>query len=43
MEFVLDLVVRIPTREEFADNLEHPDPVPLRLLPRGGGWRSWPV
>nr|XP_045086647.1 uncharacterized protein LOC109784847 isoform X2 [Aegilops tauschii subsp. strangulata] len=35
LEFVLDLVVRIPIREEFADNLEHPDPVPLRLLPRG--------
>ncbi|XP_044365312.1 uncharacterized protein [Triticum aestivum] len=35
LEFVLDLVDRFPLREEFADNLEHPDPVPLRLLPRG--------
>ncbi|KAM3352533.1 hypothetical protein ACQJBY_024021 [Aegilops geniculata] len=35
LEFVLDLVDRFPLREEFADNLEHPDPVLLRLLPRG--------
>ncbi|KAE8777988.1 Protein FAR-RED ELONGATED HYPOCOTYL 3 [Hordeum vulgare] len=35
LEFVLDLVVRFPLREEFADNLEHLDPVPLRLLPMG--------
>ncbi|KAE8807347.1 hypothetical protein D1007_16405 [Hordeum vulgare] len=33
--FVLDLVVRFPLREEFVDNLEHLDPVPLRLLPMG--------
>ena len=35
IEFVLNLVVKFPLREAFADNLEHPDPMPLRLLPRG--------
>uniref|UniRef100_A0A453IXE2 Protein FAR1-RELATED SEQUENCE n=2 Tax=Aegilops tauschii subsp. strangulata TaxID=200361 RepID=A0A453IXE2_AEGTS len=34
LEFLLDPVDRFPLREESADNLEHPDPVPLALLPR---------
>lgn len=32
LEFLLDAVDRFPLREEFANNLEHPDPVPLALL-----------
>ncbi|XP_037479493.1 uncharacterized protein LOC119356608 isoform X2 [Triticum dicoccoides] len=32
MEFLLDAVDRFPVREEYADNLEHPDPVPLMYL-----------
>ncbi|KAM3295208.1 hypothetical protein ACQJBY_037841 [Aegilops geniculata] len=34
LEFLLDRVDRFPLREESADNMEHPDPVPLALLPR---------
>ncbi|XBH56584.1 hypothetical protein VPH35_078375 [Triticum aestivum] len=34
LEFLLDAVERFPLREEFADNLEHPDPIPLVLLPK---------
>lgn len=33
VEFLLDAIDRFPLREEFADNLEHPDPVPPVLLP----------
>lgn len=29
MEFLLDAVDRFPLLEEFADGVEHPDPVPL--------------
>lgn len=32
MEFLLDAVDRFPIREEFADNVDQPDPVPLALL-----------
>uniref|UniRef100_A0A8R7UMF7 Uncharacterized protein n=1 Tax=Triticum urartu TaxID=4572 RepID=A0A8R7UMF7_TRIUA len=32
MEFLLDVVDRFPVREEFADNLDNPDPVPLLYL-----------
>ncbi|KAM3271727.1 hypothetical protein ACQJBY_042117 [Aegilops geniculata] len=32
MEFLLDAVDRFPVREEFADSLDHPDPVPLLYL-----------
>ncbi|EMS45441.1 hypothetical protein TRIUR3_26512 [Triticum urartu] len=35
LKFVLDLVVRFPLRQEFADDLKHSDPMPLRLPPRG--------
>lgn len=31
--FLLDAVHRFSLREEFAENLEHPDPVPLVRLP----------
>lgn len=34
LEFLLDAVDRFPLREEFADSLDHPDPVPLAVLPR---------
>ena len=36
MEFLLDAVDRFPVREEFADSLEHPDPVPLLYLLQKG-------
>ncbi|XBI88694.1 hypothetical protein VPH35_026624 [Triticum aestivum] len=36
MEFLLDAVNRFPVREEFADSLEHPDPVPLLYLLQKG-------
>ncbi|KAM3389435.1 hypothetical protein ACQJBY_011522 [Aegilops geniculata] len=32
MEFLLDAVDRFPVREEFADSLDNPDPVPLIYL-----------
>ncbi|XBJ09264.1 hypothetical protein VPH35_014363 [Triticum aestivum] len=32
MEFLHDAVERFPLREEFADNFEHPDPIPLVFL-----------
>uniref|UniRef100_R7W3Y1 Uncharacterized protein n=1 Tax=Aegilops tauschii TaxID=37682 RepID=R7W3Y1_AEGTA len=32
VEFLLDAIDRFPLREEFADNLEHPDPVPPVLV-----------
>ena len=32
MEFLLDAVDRFPVWEEFADNLDHIDPVPLMYL-----------
>ncbi|VAI35342.1 unnamed protein product [Triticum turgidum subsp. durum] len=32
MEFLLDAVDRFPVREEYADNIEHPDPIPLMYL-----------
>lgn len=34
LEFLLDAVGRIPLREGFADSVDHPDPVPLAVLPR---------
>ncbi|KAM3258020.1 hypothetical protein ACQJBY_050010 [Aegilops geniculata] len=34
LEFPLDAVDRFPLRAEFADSLDHPDPVPLEVLPR---------
>ena len=37
MEFLLDAVDRFPVREEFADNIEQPDPVPLLYLLQNGG------
>ena len=37
LRFLLDAVVRLPLRKQFADSLEHPDPLPLALLPPGGG------
>ncbi|XBH73724.1 hypothetical protein VPH35_100790 [Triticum aestivum] len=32
LEFLLDPIERLPLREEFTDNFERPDPVPLSLL-----------
>lgn len=34
LEFLLDAADRFPLREEFADSSEHPDLVPLAVLPR---------
>ncbi|XP_037441237.1 uncharacterized protein LOC119309310 [Triticum dicoccoides] len=36
MDFLLDAVDRFPVREEFADNLDQPDPVPLLYLLHNG-------
>ncbi|EMS61036.1 hypothetical protein TRIUR3_24149 [Triticum urartu] len=43
VEFLLDVIGRFPLREEFADNLEHPDPVPLVLLPNSGAGLAVPA
>ncbi|XP_044351774.1 uncharacterized protein [Triticum aestivum] len=40
MEFLLDAVDRFPIREEFANNLGQPDPVPLHFLLENGGRRG---
>uniref|UniRef100_M8BKF6 Uncharacterized protein n=1 Tax=Aegilops tauschii TaxID=37682 RepID=M8BKF6_AEGTA len=37
MEFLLDVVDRFPVQEEFADSLDHPDPVPLVYMMENGG------
>ncbi|KAM3309903.1 hypothetical protein ACQJBY_030918 [Aegilops geniculata] len=37
MEFLLDAVDRFPVRDEFADSLDNPDPVPLAYLLEKGG------
>ncbi|XBH88613.1 hypothetical protein VPH35_075879 [Triticum aestivum] len=41
MEFLLDAVDRFPLREEFADNLEHPDPITLVFLEDDGAGHMW--
>ena len=33
LNFLLDAVDRFPLREEFANNIEQPDPVPMAFLP----------
>ncbi|XBI03007.1 hypothetical protein VPH35_131481 [Triticum aestivum] len=33
-EFLVDVVDRFPFRQDFADSLNLPDPVPLAVLPR---------
>ncbi|XBI25604.1 hypothetical protein VPH35_050501 [Triticum aestivum] len=43
VEFLLDAIDRFPLREEFADNLEHPDPVPPVLLPNSGAGLAVPA
>ena len=42
LEFLLVAVDRFPLREEFEDNIKHPDPVPLVLLPTREANRSNP-
>ncbi|XBI23811.1 hypothetical protein VPH35_048984 [Triticum aestivum] len=43
VEFLLEAIDRFPLREEFADNLEHPDPVPPVLLPNSGAGLAVPA